>query len=305
MFVVTSLSLLLLVYVAYAEGKRIYEQFQIEKLVAQGTIVQYSMENYLRAGLALRDYVGFNAMVEPMVGIDEIDGVGVYDDTGRQLFLVTDEKIPGKTPEPSALVKRWGDEPSVDQSGATYYQIVLPLRSRFGTVGALVLYVPIAVIAQRLDESFRPLLYAAAGLSTLFAVMVALAGGHLARSRTPWLQLGYALTFLCMAGFVLLTLLSLYSDGAQSKAKASAFTLSERLKDIPEFNLRFRDFSGLDKVFSDYKQANPDISHAALILDGRIEASVDPSKIGRTWHADKSNFEYLVNIGKPNSARKV
>jgi len=177
MLIVTSLSLLLLVYVAYAEGKRIYEQFQTEKLVAQGSIVQYSMENYLRAGLALRDYVGFNAMVEPMVGIDEIDGVGVYDDTGRQLFLVTDEKITRKIPEPSALVKRLGDEPSVDQSGATYYQIVLPLRSRFGTVGALVLYVPIAVIAQRLDESFRPLLYAAAGLSTLFAVMVALAGG--------------------------------------------------------------------------------------------------------------------------------
>ena len=51
MFVVTGLSLLLLVYVGFGEGRRVYEQFQVEKLVAHGRIVQNALENYLREGL--------------------------------------------------------------------------------------------------------------------------------------------------------------------------------------------------------------------------------------------------------------
>lgn len=304
MFVVTGLSLLLLVYVAFAEGKRIDGQFQLEKLIAQAGIVQNSMENYLRAGLPLKDYVGFNAIVEPMVGIEEVDAAAVHDESGRQLFLVVDKKSP-TIPAVTPLINTVGNDPLVDQDGDTHHQIVLPLRTRFGTAGTLVVYLQVAEMRKRLDSGFQPLLYAAFGLSFLFAVVVSLSAAYLARARAPWLQIGYAITFLVMAGLVLATLLSLYSDGAKSKAKASAFTLSERLKDIPEFNLRFRDFSGLEKVFSSYKQLNPEIDCAALVMDGRVEIASDPSKVGKTWVADGQSYEYVVQISRPGQARQV
>src|SRR3954469_16179298 len=92
MFVVTGLSLLLLVYVGFGEGKRIYEQFQIEKLIAHNRIVQNTMENYLRAGLPLKQYAGFATLADPIVqSIDEIDAMAVFDHAGNQLFIVTDK----------------------------------------------------------------------------------------------------------------------------------------------------------------------------------------------------------------------
>src|SRR5215471_7617182 len=91
MFIVTGLSLLLLVYVGFGEGKRIYGQFQVEKLIAQGRIVQNAMENYLRAGLPLKQYSGFVTLADPIVqGIDEIDAMIVYDQSGQQLFIDID-----------------------------------------------------------------------------------------------------------------------------------------------------------------------------------------------------------------------
>src|ERR1043166_1353510 len=88
MFVVTGLSLLLIVYVAFGEGRRIYEQFQIEKLIAHGRIVQNAMESYLRAGLPLKQYAGFATLADPIVqSIDEIDAMLVYDHSMHQLFI--------------------------------------------------------------------------------------------------------------------------------------------------------------------------------------------------------------------------
>src|SRR5262245_22181946 len=92
MLVVTALSLFLLVYVGFGEGKRIYEQFQIEKLVAHGRIVQNAMENYLRAGLPLKQYAGFATLADPIVqSIDEIDDMVVFVQDGHLLFFVTCE----------------------------------------------------------------------------------------------------------------------------------------------------------------------------------------------------------------------
>src|SRR5262249_5383388 len=139
MFVVTALSLFLLVYVGFGEGKRIYEQFQIEKLVAHGRIVQNAMENYLRAGLPLKQYAGFATLVDPIVqGIEEIDAMTAYDQAGHQLFIVTDkDKAEPKVPDSAELTMQIKDNLEVLR-GDGYYQIVLPLRTRFETVGHLV-----------------------------------------------------------------------------------------------------------------------------------------------------------------------
>jgi MFS family permease len=306
MFVVTGLSLLLLVYVGFGEGKRIYGQFQIEKLIAQGRIVQNAMENYLRAGLPLKQYSGFVTLADPIVqGIDEIDAMIVYDQSGQELFIDVDKNKPNpKVPDPSDPIRRLRANLEVEKSDSNY-QIMLPLRNRFEIVGSLILTASTDVLQKRLQRSFSTLYFATAGLSALFAFFVVITAPYLARTRVPWLQIGYAVTFLTMAGFVVGTLITLYSDGLQGKAKESAYTLSQRLGDIVEFNLRMRDFDGLDKVLSDYRRLNPEVSQAALIVDGVILVATDPKMAGKKWVSDPRTYEYAVDLNRPDSPRRV
>src|SRR5215475_966616 len=158
MLVVTGLSLLLLVYVGFGEGKRIYEQFQVEKFIAHGRIVQNAMENYLRAGLPLKQYAGFATLADPIVqSIDEIDAMIAYDQSGQQLFIVTDkDKANPKVPELSELARQIRQNVEVDRSD-THYQVMLPLRTRFETVGSLVITASTALVDKRLQKSFSPL----------------------------------------------------------------------------------------------------------------------------------------------------
>ena len=301
MFVVTGLSLLLLVYVGFGEGKRIYEQFQIEKFIAHNRIVQNAMENYLRAGLPLKQYAGFSTLADPIVqSIDEIDAMVVYDQSGQQLFIVTDkDKKNPKLPDPGEVARQVKQSVEVERHDG-YYQVVVPLRTRFETVGSLVITAGTAVTERRLSATFQPLLFGAFVLSALFALFVVITAPYLARTRAPWLQIGYAVTFLTMAGLVVATLINLYSDGVQGKAKESAFTLSQRLSDIVDFNLRIRDFDGLDKVFGEYRRLNPEISDAVLVLDGMVQIATDPAKVGRKWISDPLSFEYNVDLSRPD-----
>ena len=303
MFVVTGLSLLLLVYVGFGEAKRTYEEFNIEKLVAQGSIAQNSIENYLRAGLPLKQYVGFTNLAEPIVENEDIDALTVYDLAGRQLFFVTDKSKP-KLPEPPPVIMQIKDKMEVDSS-SSHYQVVLPLRTRFETVGSVVVVSPKTVVTKRLDDTFRPLVFLLLGLSVAFAVFVSLAAPYLARTRAPWLQVAYGLTFLGMAAFVVGSLISLYSDGIQGKAKETAFTLSQRLSDVVEFNLRIRDFESLDKMFADYRRLNPEIKEAALIVDDVVLVDTDPSKLGKPWGSDPKTYEYTVDLSRPDQPRQV
>ena len=81
-------------------------------------------------------------------------------------------------------------------------------------------------------------------------LILAILRPRLAQSRIPWLQIGYAATFLTMAAFVIGTLISLYYDGVQDKSKASAVTLSQRLHDVVAFKVQFKDIEGLEQARS-------------------------------------------------------
>ncbi len=305
MFIVTALSFMLLVYVGYGEGRRTYEQFHVEKLVGHGSVVQNAMENYLRAGLPLDQYAGFTALAEPIVKIQDIDALAVYDQTGRQLFLVADKAQPAlKLPEPSAAIKNITDKIETDY-GSTHYQVIVPLRTRFETVGSLVVTSPTEIVTNHLDKSFQWVLYPLIGLSLAFAIAVFIASPYMARVRTPWLQIGYAVIFLTMAGVVVGTLISVYAEGVQSKTRAAAVTLSQRLNDIVEFNLRLREFDGLERTFADYRRLNPEISEAALINEGVVQIATDPTKVGKPWMSDSRTYEHFVELTPPNTPRRI
>src|SRR5437588_10289032 len=94
MSIVTALSLLLLLYVSYGDSKRTYEQIHIEKMMANGLVLQTGIEKFLRDGLPLKQYAGFTTLATPLVDAanpltgDDIDAITVYDKQGRQPFQV-------------------------------------------------------------------------------------------------------------------------------------------------------------------------------------------------------------------------
>ena len=307
MFIVTGLSLLLLVYVGVGEGKRTYEQLEIDKLISQGSYLQTSIENSLRAGLPLKQFAGFNTLASGLLtgeySIEEIHAIAVYDVGGQQLFIAIDDTNP-KLPPPSPLIKQVKKNIELDKSD-THTQVILPLRTRFETVGSLVVVASRVGLAQRVNSSFEPLLFVILGLSALFAIIVWIVSPYLATTRIPWLQIGYAFTFLLTAGGVVTTLVTLYSEGVQGKVHASALTLSQRISDIVEFNLKFEHIQGLERVLRDYRQLNPDISEASLVIEGRIERSSDRTKVGTLWSSNPRNFEYSIDLSRTKKSGLV
>ncbi len=304
MFLVTALSLLLLLYVAFGEGKRTYELIHIEKVTAQGRLAQLSIEKFLREGLPLKQYAGFATLAQPIADSEDVDAMAVYDNSGRQLFLVTDKKKTLTLPEPPDAIKNAKENIEIDY-GDAYYKVILPLRTRFETAGTVVVYSPTDLVTERLRPSFVPLLYVAAGLSAVFAILILIAAPYLPRSRVPWLQIGYGATFLIMAGFVIWTLVTLYYDGVQGKTNATAVTLSQRLNDIVEFNLSFKDLDGLERTFGEYRRLNSEVSEAALIVDNAREITTDPAKAGKGWNSDPWNYEHRIDMSRPDQSRRI
>jgi MFS family permease len=108
-----------------------------------------------------------------------------------------------------------------------------------------------------------------------------------------------------MAGFVIFTLISLYYDAEQGKAKASAVRLSQRMADVVRFNLDFKDIGGLDTTFKEYRRLNSEISEAALLIGKQVQIGTNPARIGKGWVSESHNFEYIVDIGDAKQTRNV
>ena len=301
MLFVAASSLALLLYVGFGDGKRTYEQIQIEKLTAQGLYIQNSLEKFVRDGLPLKQYAGFSSLAAAVVEGDEVDAVVVYNQDGKQLFELTDKKIT-TLPDPPKNVVNPGRAIQV-VFGANNYQILLPLRSRFETVGSVVIVAPTQQVMQRIKNTFLPLVYLVGGFSALFALIVVFAKPYINSVRIPLVQTLYGAAFLVMAGFVISSLVDLYFDGLQSKARATAFTMSQRLSDIVDFKLNFKDMEGIDRAFRENRKANPEISEAAVIVDGAVEIATDSKIVGKPWQVDSSSFEYKLNVSRdPASA---
>lgn len=297
MFLVTGMSLMLLVYVGFGEGKRTYGEFQIEKIASQAGIVRNSMEAFLRQGLPMRQYPGFATLAGPIVATEDVAGMIAYDQGGREIFRNIDRTGP-TIPTPPGL-DRITDQTNTVQTD-DYYQTILPLRGRFETMGSLVVTSWTSVVAQHLRGAFEPLLVVAVTLSAFFALIVTLAGRRLTRGPVPWLQIGYALTFLTMASFVIGTLVSLYAEGVQGRARALANALGQRVGEVLEFRLALRDFEGIERTFSEYQRLNPDISAAALLVNGRVLIHTSEDKVGKPWVSDPRAYEYVLPVGQPD-----
>lgn len=304
MFFVSGLSLLLLMYVGFGEAQRTFQKFHVEKLIAQARVVQIALESYLRPGLPLKQYVGFTTSADPILQSDPtIAALTVLDETNRIAFVSGDSSI--LLLDKSATVGGDPGEQYDVRESEDFVQVVFSLRNRFEAVGSLAITMPRTVVTKHVEDSFRPMLFIALGLSLIFSLVVAVAGPWFAARKTPWLQIIYAATFLTMAAVVIGTLITLYSVGVQAKTKALADSLGQRLSDIVAFNLNLSGIHGLDQTFGNYLKLNPDISAAGLTIDNEVKIHTDERLIGAQWVSEQDNYEYIVDLTPPGNAREI
>lgn len=281
---VAALSLLLLGYIGHSEAGRIYPRFLTQKLAAQADLVRSAMDTYLQAGLPLKQFVGFATLAEPILASDHgIASLTVHDRLGRAVFTAGDQTI--------RLLPSIEDGTTEIRQNDRFTQVALPLKSRFEIVGTVAITMRNETVTAQLDAAFRPLAVLGGGLALGFAI----AAAGLAR-RPTWVSAAYGVTFLAMAAAVVTTLVSLYADGAQSKAQALANSLGQRVGTLLEHGLKIDDVEGLDRTFGDYRRLNPDIAAAGLILGDRTRIHTDPTHEGRPWVSASGTYDYIVTL---------
>ncbi len=302
MAVVTALSLLLLIYVGFGEATRTFTHFQTEKLAAQGRLLQTTIEQFLRPGLPLEQFVGFRTKAEPIMASDEtIASIVAFDRVGNPIFVTDEAEVTPLAAQP--------EEPNFGEFGNgdifeirkddTTLQVILPLRNRFERVGSLAIRMPLSVVDDRVLSSFTPVLIISAIAAVGFGVLVGFTAPQLqAGQQRRWLQVVYGVIFTAISGIVIATLVSLYSGGAQAKTQGLADSLSQRVASILNLGLNIMEIEGLERVFSDYQRLNPDIHSAGLVVDDVIRIHTNPRAIGEPWTTDPGTFEYVVDLGR-------
>ncbi len=284
-------SLFLLVYVGYGEVQRTYPKFIIGKLVAQAEIIRAPLESHLRAGLPMEQFPGFRQFGDRIRSSDaSIHSIVVSDFAGKVAFDVGGLGAP--------VLQKLNRETQAQfliQSDEHWLQAFLPLHDRFSIVGVIGISVSRDDIDKAIWQRFANFVPLSLAISLLCALAVV--GIQQRAWRGPWIEALFATGFLVIAGFVLHTLVSVYSEGAQAKARALSDSLRQRFEPVFAYGLTFDDFEGLTQIFEQYRQLDRDIRSIALVEDGAIRLHLDREMIGKPWRPDESAYEFSSAIG--------
>ncbi len=289
----------LLIYIAFGTTKRTYEQMLVEKTLAQSELVRSPLETYLRPGLPLRQYTGFNQLANPMVDGDRTLVSMIVEASDGELVLSAGDAKTRTLPPASDTPLANG----VLRQSDAILQVIIPLRNKFEQVGTLVVSMDRVEIDRRLDAKFR-LPYIIALLASLaFGVVVFWRSSSTVPQSSKPIALAFTATFVAVAATVVFTMVQVFTDGAQSKGRALVDSLGQRLDDIPQYGLQFDQIDGLDQVLNDYRTFNPEIRSVGLTVNGRIAVHTDRSRVGSYWQTRAGDAEYTANVTPPNHPR--
>ena len=293
MFFMGVFSLGLLAYVGYGEAANKYPQFEIEKVTAQARPVQFAIEKYLSTGIPLRQFAGFDTLTAPIVKVDPaIDALTVIDRNGAVVFENGQRGI--------AINKVIAlDQNSSDvrvEVGAVYTQVFMPLRSRFGFGGQLIIHVPNDYVREQVKKATKFLPWSAAIGSLLLGLFGAIVAGKPTSWRTRWDKVIFIGMFVGVAATVVGGLASLYSAGAQSKAVALGGALTERVSTIYDMGLSLGDVEGLDRTFSEYRRSFPELRTVSMIIDDVVLIHTDPAAVGKALVPDRNSFSVFTEV---------
>ena len=305
---VLSLSFVLLYYVGLGEAYRSYPKLELEKQAAQGESIRLAMEGFLKAGVPLIQFVGFDTLTRAILDADPwLQKVEVFDLNGQPLYFNGQldkgsdraagiEALSDETNATEIDIQKAGDFGYQFSESQGHYRVSLPLNNKFEQVGTLVLTIPTHLISARIDSGFNRLALWMIALIVLFVGQLFVGDRLFAAKQTRYLNFSYGITFLIAAGLVVGLLVSLYSGGIQAKTKAMSISLGKRLEEATALGLPLTAFAGIDQTFEDYKQRNPELNAVVLVEEGLIRIHTDAAEIGETWQADARFFEYNTGL---------
>ena len=293
MFLTGILSLGLLAYIGDREAFTKYPRFEIEKVLAQSRPVQQTLEKFLDAGLPLTQFAGFDTLVRPIIKVDDaIDAITILNSLGGVVFQQTDPRF--KIDPIAADSRNLAEVTTV--SGETQTQIFLPIRSRFGFGGQVVIHLPNKYVAEKV-RSATGLLPWAAGLGAIvLGVYGAMVVDLSAARRRRLDRIVFSVIFLSVAGTVVVGLTKLYAAGSQVKAEGLASALTERIRIVYDMGLSLDDVDALENAFELYRSVNPEIGALALVVDDKVVIGTTPGMTGKRLTPDATSFQVLNPI---------
>lgn len=300
MFMVALLCVLLLIYIAYGSTKRTYEQLQLDKAMAQAELVRSPMETYLKPGLPLRQFTGYNQLTNSMIEGDRtLISMNVEISDGEIVFSSGDAKA--RTLPPSGDTSR--TNASEVRKSDSILQIILPLSNKFERVASLVVSIDRLEIDRRLTREFRINVLVAVFACLCFGALVFMRSATQSPVNSKPVAIAFTTTFMLVAVAIIATMVSLFTAGAQSKGRALVDSLGQRLDDIPQYGLQFDQIEGLDEVLDSYRKLNPEISAIGITVNGRFAVHTDRSRVGTIMVSSNSSSEYQALLTPPNHPR--
>lgn len=264
---VLAISLSLLVTVGYLEARRTFTALQIAKLTTEVELVQRALEQFLDGGLPLEQFVGFQPLTRPLLDSDPaLKRLCVRDVNGR--LVLRQDPQGGTIPDRVAaaeLATQLVTEPD-------HYRLTLPLTSKFGSAGHIVAHMDRAAVEGPLRASFIGPLRWAIALWILFGLAFAAALYHLPQRARLVHNLAYTACLLLLAIELSTVMVRLYTAGIEAKTLALAQSLNARLGQVFALGLDLDDLSGLDQLFAECRQADPDI-HLIRLDQGQAPAA--------------------------------
>ena len=312
---VLALSLLLLIFVGLGEARRTYPRFEIEKMAAQGELVQIAMSPFLLADLPLHQFPGFLTLTQPILdSTPSIDTIYVTNLKEEIPFSNTSSPLEDRNNAFDSLsqfqessFQRENDRFTVTEN-EEFYQVNFDLEGRLETVGQLHIVMPKEIVEATINQKF---LYVKIAAGILLGLYI----GFLFQTRKKWLGdeetpswekggirllgISYGISFFLIALLEIFMLLNIYVSGIEAKTRSLADSLGYRLDAAFSLGLSIDDFQGIDTVFDNYQELNPDLSFVALTsTDGKIIIHTDDQLLGTTWTSQSDLFEYDVLLDK-------
>ena len=312
---VLGFALVLLIFVGYGDARLSLPGFAVEKLAAQGELVQGAMKSFLLADLPLQQYPGFGTITQPILDSDpDIYAIYVTNLPGDMVFA--NSRAEGLTSAEefgefsTSALQADGDLFAVGENDS-YYQVSFPLSNRFTEVGTLNVVLQKTVVSDTLNETFLAVIGVALIAISAFMLFIFVTSRWWVATETEggWKQSGmrllntsYSITFLLVSLLVISALMFLYINGTRGKIRAMANTLEYRLNSAFELGLTIDDFTGIETVFAEYEEINPDLSYVVLTVDDNIAIHSDPDQVGTTWTAKGDHFEEALAIGEDSGS---
>ncbi len=302
---VALLSLLLLVYVGFGEAKRTYETFFVEKLAAQNNVLAAAIESFLRRDLPLEQYVGFGPRADRLLASDQtITSLFVVDAEANVVFGRGNASADHELYRSTEVAPRQVSGHQVSLHDQRIF-VATPLTNRYQDVGALVIAMAADNIGSAVNYRFALLLPPTILLALAFAGFAVWRRRRRPADGNGLVYGSFALIFMIVAIVIVATLAGIYNKGAQIKTSALADSLAQRMSEVIGFNLDLAQIPGLDRVFADYRRLNPDISAAAMLVNGQIVIHTDSYNVGYPWRSDVASYEYLVDIVRRENGDQV